>query len=116
MKKLTLNLDDLQVESFETASAEAERGTVRAHDHCSCECQTLPGETCPGRETCVYSCYGSRCWDTCHLDWTCGETCWYQSCAGTCFEYTCNEWTCFEWECGNQSGDPWLQCPIEPMK
>jgi hypothetical protein len=31
MKKMTLNLDRLQVETFETASESTERGTVHGH-------------------------------------------------------------------------------------
>lgn len=41
MKKLTLDLDSLAVESFQTAEASAERGTVQGHatrraDSCGC--------------------------------------------------------------------------------
>jgi hypothetical protein len=43
--KLALNLDQLQVESFEVANGPARRGTVRAHDVCS--------------DLCTYSCAGT---------------------------------------------------------
>lgn len=32
MKKLTLNLDELRVESFDTERLDGDAGTVRAHD------------------------------------------------------------------------------------
>ncbi len=41
MKKLSLNLDDLSVDSFEIAAAEEPRGTVHgneATDYCSVSC------------------------------------------------------------------------------
>ena len=42
MKKLRLNLDELNVDSFEAAApAQAERGTVQAHEQ-----RTLPLDQC----------------------------------------------------------------------
>ncbi len=41
MKKLSLNVEDLAVTSFEVASTEETRGTVNAHegtDYCSVSC------------------------------------------------------------------------------
>jgi hypothetical protein len=40
MKKIRLDVDALRVETFETARAEADRGTVRAYDDAS-------GQSCP---------------------------------------------------------------------
>ncbi len=40
MKKIRLDLDALHVQTFETDRAEADRGTVRAHDDAS-------GQSCP---------------------------------------------------------------------
>jgi len=57
MRKLTLNVASLQVESFETADDDAPRGTVRANYDgdsagctywCTCTC-TLEGWCCPSR-------------------------------------------------------------------
>ena len=42
MKKLTLNLETLGVESFETAATTTARGTVQAHD------ATQAADTCGG--------------------------------------------------------------------
>ncbi|HEV7589685.1 MAG TPA: hypothetical protein VGO40_16335 [Longimicrobium sp.] len=79
MKKTKLRLDDLSVESFDTAVPDRGRtGTVRAH------AQTIDGPTCDGRQT---------CWDSC--DGVCGtyfcvtnfDSCGQQSCVYTC---TCN--------------------------
>jgi hypothetical protein len=48
MKKTTLDVDALRVESFETADARGGRGTVRAHDGGGC--------TVPPYGSCVYTC------------------------------------------------------------
>ena len=57
MRKLTLSVESLEVESFETDDAEARRGTVRANSgddsvgctyFCTCTC-TLEGGCCPSR-------------------------------------------------------------------
>lgn len=40
MKKLTLEIAELKVESFQVAEEDARSGTVRGHDH------TFWGETC----------------------------------------------------------------------
>jgi hypothetical protein len=67
MKKLTLNVDHLRVESFEPVAGRAEkRGTVRGMD------QEYTAE-----ETCRYTC-----------DASC-RTCYDPSCAGTCRGATC---------------------------
>ena len=44
-KKLSLNLEQLAVESFEVANERAMKGTVRGHDVCS--------------DVCTYSCAGT---------------------------------------------------------
>ena len=68
MRKMKLQIDDLQVESFSTADASMHRGTVRAHDD-----QVLPEDdagtdvTCPPVNTCNqtycggYSCEWTKC-------------------------------------------------------
>ncbi|HEX6368604.1 MAG TPA: hypothetical protein VF006_06720 [Longimicrobium sp.] len=68
MKKLTLTLDDLRVDSFQTSEGRQEEGTVFGEQ---CTCQT--NCTCPGCPTC---------------DRTCPATCEY-SCYNTCDQYTC---------------------------
>ena len=79
--KLTLNLEDLFVESFDTTSPQSGKGTVFAEQG-PCTCPTAC--TCPGCLTCDYtacgqqSCAGScesceSCWETCQV--TCPETC-----------------------------------------
>jgi len=75
MKKLALELDDLQVESFATLDAEEVRGTIGGQN------EPVYTETCDGAYTC------SSCVDTCQN--TCPASCW-----GTCD--TCN--TC-EFHC-----------------
>jgi len=85
--KLTLNLDDLSVDSFDTSTTRSAKGTVFGEQ---CTCYT--NCTCPGCPTCVNTC-GATCAYTCD-DPTCANTC-----ANTCDDYTC-AYTC---DCG---GDP----------
>jgi len=68
MKKLSLALDDLRVDSFQTSGGREEEGTVFG-EQCTCETNC----TCPGCPTC---------------DFTCPYTC-EQTCANTCGQYTC---------------------------
>jgi hypothetical protein len=79
--KLTLNLDDLSVDSFDTSTTRNAKGTVFGEQ---CTCPTAC--TCPGCPTCYASCNG-----------TCGDTC-----AGTC-AYTCDDYSCAE-SCGGGCG------------
>lgn len=74
MRKLRLELDALRVESFETAAAGKEPGTVHAH---------AP----PTRRSCDESCGG-----TCPDDGTCMETC--ISCFGSCEPCPTSPTTC----------------------
>jgi hypothetical protein len=74
MKKMTLSLDALQVESFDTAAGRPARGTVRGHDSddmatasndISCDtCQTCDDSQCD-------SCWFNTC--TCHVYCNGGE-------------------------------------------
>jgi hypothetical protein len=71
MRKLSLKVDELTVESFRTDEARMWPGTVRGMDSATVDqdsCNTCNG--CSNVDTCV-SCGG-----------TCGNTC--QSCAATC--------------------------------
>ena len=78
-KKLSLALDGLCVESFETAAAQAgPRGTVEGRDATRHNCQTqgCTDATCGGA-----GCIGTvleTCWESC-AEGTCGL-----SCGGTC--------------------------------
>jgi hypothetical protein len=87
MKKLTLSLDALEVQSFATASHAPDRGTVRGEQQlCTCPTAcTCPGcptcaETCP--ETCVNTCDDYSCLDSCQF--TCAETCGRTCYTGQC--------------------------------
>jgi hypothetical protein len=71
MKKLTLALEDLAVDSFVTAPAVSRRGTVEARWG-----TTYADESCNG--TCDATCYLDSC---ASCDWTCG-TC--ASCGASC--------------------------------
>lgn len=84
--KLSLNLDELVVDSFDTTVSEKPRGTVFGEE---CTCYT--NCTCPGCPTCYASCNG-----TCGA--TCGENTCAASCNGTCVN--CTGWTCdFSCQC-----------------
>ena len=79
MRKLKLDLHDLQVDTFHTSPMESGRGTVEAYlttagchiatapatcnnslDYCTCD------ESCGG--TCGFTCVGDTCDYTCHTD------------------------------------------------
>jgi hypothetical protein len=69
MAKLRLNLDQLTVDSFDTADKPAKKGTVFGEQ---CTCWTNCGqETCPGYPTC---------------DGTCAQ----ESCGGSCYNTECS--------------------------
>jgi hypothetical protein len=59
MHKLRMHVEDLRVDSFPTAGADARRGTVRAHGDCtgvdSCFCHTAYAVCGTGPQT-IYSC------------------------------------------------------------
>ncbi len=85
MKKLRLELDELQVESFTIDRGEDERGTVEGHISARC---SAGDRTCNGGDTCVN---GNTCG---------GEV----SCAGSCPDPCTNENSyCFNNSCFNCS-------------
>jgi hypothetical protein len=87
MKKLSLKLDQLHVDSFDTTPTEKRKGTVFGEQ---CTCWTQCGQnTCPGCPTCDNTCAG-----TC--PYTCDDnTC--ISCANTCANGGCTRYNpCWE--------------------
>jgi hypothetical protein len=111
MKKLKLELDELQVESFQTERGMVQRGTVKGNapptSFCteyidctwdfgcetqlaSCEgtCNTCAGGSCEG--TCGGSCYGT-CDASCN---TCGYSCYESDCACTIQWSACGVYAC----------------------
>jgi len=68
MKKLTLKLEDLAVESFDTARAGAKGGTVRGADGLTQEA------------TCPYTCGETNCGSACNSQDGYGS-CEYESCS-----------------------------------
>jgi hypothetical protein len=98
--KMKLNLDELQVESFETVSGEQERGTVHGYVTGTLGCNCTDGDTCA---TCRASC--GTCFDTCPdtCENTCPDTCvntcpaTCASCVDTCWE-SCDFTEC-HWDC-----------------
>jgi hypothetical protein len=89
MSKLKLDLDQLDVQSFETATGrEDERGTIRGHarsELCTPYCPSHFNEatTCQVSDlgTCAASC-GASCPATCNGGATC-VTCWDPQCVQT---------------------------------
>jgi hypothetical protein len=82
--KLTLNLEDLSVESFGTTVTHQEKGTVFGEQECTCGATC----TCPGCPSCDPTC-----------EETCVETCGYaDTCYGSCRPSKCEScWiTCTE--------------------
>jgi hypothetical protein len=86
MRKLTLQLENLAVESFETGAQQEPRGTVNAHVSQFC---TRRNPTCDGIG---YTCDGG---------YTCGgDTCNFMSCDGACGSYNCvTDPSCFNGSC-----------------
>ena len=79
MKKLSLSLEELSVESFMTTRAPAGAGTVRGQDisdttcnQIRCDCPTGSGATCG--DTCGETCNDDSCEGTCRLSCGCGTT------------------------------------------
>jgi len=79
MKKLQLDLHQLAVESFPTATAERAAGTVRAHDAtefltcAGCTARLCPTDgSCDLAESCIDSCGDSCNCPTLDGGWTCG--------------------------------------------
>ena len=91
--KLTLNLDDLSVDSFDTSSTRKAKGTVFGEQ---CTCYT--NCTCPGCPTCGATC-PNTCANTCD-DYTCAASC--NGCGGTGYTVCECPGTCFDTNCGNQ--------------
>ena len=85
MNKLKLSLDDLHVDTFQTAPAEGGKGTVFGEQ---CTCYT--NCTCPGAATCDASC-DATCGFTCDL--SCGDTCFISCQVSECWRNTaCVVW------------------------
>lgn len=75
MKKLKLNIEALEVASFETDGSPEAKGTVRANNDSIDDV------------TCIETCIGDTCWDSCGYDCTTppsGDTYQIHSCAYTC--------------------------------
>lgn len=61
MRKLRLNLEELEVESFDTDEARAARGTVLANDLPSYYCESAPDCRTPGYVSCDVTRCDNRC-------------------------------------------------------
>ena len=92
MRKLSLNLDDLQVDTFDTTVRPKGKGTVFGEQ---CTCWTYCGRnTCPGCPTCDASCNcGTWGENTCAQ--TCEETCGNENTCNLCaYPPTCQQTNC----------------------
>jgi hypothetical protein len=85
--KLTLKLDDLSVDSFDTSPAGQAKGTVYAEQ---CTCPTAC--TCPGCPTCDGTC-PATCPNTCQVG--CGTGSYTDCCPDeTCQNTACGRYVC----------------------
>ena len=77
MRKVRLNLDEIQVETFSTGGRTGQRGTVHGRN-CTCCCNNLCCccTCCCAGVTCEASCAGDTCEETCPLP----NTCWQREC------------------------------------
>jgi hypothetical protein len=97
-RKLTLDLEHLSVDSFDTTTPRKTRGTVFG-EQCTCYTQC----TCPGCPTCAgYQTCGDSCADTCA-----------QTCVQTCDDATCAAW-CTDTDYGCGPGDSCMQTDCGP--
>lgn len=97
MKKLTLRMDDLAVESFSTERILEQRGTVHGNTDapwkcsypisCDYGCNTRDAGTCPTGPTCEASCNGS-CDASCQAS-GCGTCDGQVGCGPTWYAFTC---------------------------
>ena len=78
MKKLKLNLDEIKIESFETVTVSTLRkGTINGEE-------SVPPSEC--NDTCTSpSCFGDSCGITCSPNTTCVETCQGNTCIDSCY-------------------------------
>jgi len=89
MAKLTLHIEELEVESFETAGEGAAKGTV--HGHASDQYATCVGH---------YTCNRPSCGQTCGVEASCELI---NSYCGTYVEVGC---PASYWNCGTESAPP----------
>jgi hypothetical protein len=101
MKKLRLNLDQLTVDSFDTAAAVVQRGTVRGEEQCTCPTACNTNCTCPGCPTCDYTACGQE---------SCNGSC-FASCNGSCYFTECGGDTVYDHTCNATVGSPGECCP-----
>ena len=92
MRKLRLDLEELDVQSFRTADGTTLAGTVFGVEGTDAECNTAPGSAC--YPYCFPSIAGYQCGAS--TNYGCGFTD-YVTCGNTC--NTCDDPTCFE-SCG----------------
>ncbi|MFL5380898.1 MAG: hypothetical protein ACJ8GN_00095 [Longimicrobiaceae bacterium] len=96
MKKLELNLEDLQVDSFDTQARPHARGTVLANDsepptegYSECTgCNTGAGSGCDTNDAvCWANTWGGRTCDTTCAQIICGCSAYDTDCDATCINY-----------------------------
>jgi len=105
MKKLSLDLDQLAVESFDTATARAPRGTVRGNDISDTTCYQRLCE-CQSAFTCDTDCNQNTCGGD-----TCGDSCVNICAPSNAGEHTCVQPSCF-YSCGCVSQPNYTECCI----
>lgn len=101
MEKLHLRLEELVVESFATAAADEQRGTVLGHSDypwmcsypvsCDYGCNTRDDGTCPTGLTCQecqsnQSCQTCQTCQTCDGQVGCGPTWYMATCPPECYD------------------------------
>lgn len=90
MKKLTLNLEEIRVESFDTSPESQDgRGTVHGRGNLSVTCFTDCGEGCSG-------------------DWCAGQS--TTPCQGGTYDGRTCDTTCYQIACGCSGA--WTQCDL----
>lgn len=111
VKKLSLNLDELAVESFDTTKASRPAGTVRGYGFTETTCNQIICD-CPTGGTCDTDCGQYTC-----VDDTCGGATCGSSCVNICpptdaGERTCNQPSCF-YSCACVSQAEYTVCCLQ---
>ena len=102
--KLSLSLEDLTVDSFDTTARTREKGTVfgeqcTCYTNCTCPQCPICGATCPATcaNTCddaTCGCSGVSCYEDTCAAWCGGTAHTYCDCGATCGQTDCGPYFC----------------------
>lgn len=104
MKKLTLRLEELRIESFATSPVAKSKGTVLGQ----CACQSVYDCLATGDASCNIACDTPACGTGGEL--SCEDSCVDCTCQASCGGQTCGDFTCRGWYTGAGPFEPCAIC------